>query len=155
QHPFPVSRFPPHRPMTVVEVFKAAPWLFIAGAVVIGLVVGSFLNVVIHRLPRMLERQWRADCADLAGEPAPAAGKVNLAVPRSAWPACGHRITAIENVPVVSYLALGGKCRACKARISPRYPFVEALSGVLAGYAVWRFGATWTALSALVFVWVM
>ena len=141
--------------MTVVEVFKGAPWLFVVGAVMIGLVVGSFLNVVIHRLPRMLERQWQADCAELTGAPPPAVEKFNLAVPRSACPACGHRITALENIPVVSYLALGGKCRSCKARISPRYPFVEALSGALAGYAVWRFGVTWGALWALVFVWVM
>ncbi|HZM47904.1 MAG TPA: A24 family peptidase [Burkholderiales bacterium] len=141
--------------MTVLEVFKAAPWLFVAGAVVIGLVVGSFLNVVIHRLPRMLERQWRTDCAELTGALPPAAEKFNLAVPRSACPACGHRITALENIPVVSYLVLGGKCSGCKAPISPRYPFVEALSGALAGYAVWRFGVTWAALSALVFVWLM
>jgi len=141
--------------MTIVEVFNAAPWLFIVAAVVFGLVVGSFLNVVIHRLPLMLERQWKTDCAELTGAPAPAAEKLNLAVPRSACPSCGHRITALENIPVVSYLALGGKCRACKARISPRYPFVEALSGLLAGYAVWRFGVTWTAAAALVYVWVM
>ena len=141
--------------MSVVEVFKAAPWLFIVAAVVIGLVVGSFLNVVIHRLPRMLERQWQADCAELTGAPPPPAEKMNLAVPRSACPACGHRITALENIPVVSYLALRGKCSACKAPISARYPLVEALSGLAAGYAVWRLGVTWTTLWALVFVWTM
>jgi leader peptidase (prepilin peptidase) / N-methyltransferase len=141
--------------MSLLDVFRAAPWLFVAGAVVIGLVVGSFLNVVIHRLPRMLERQWQADCAELTGAPPPPAEKMNLAVPRSACPSCGHRISALENIPVLSYLALGGKCKSCKAPISARYPFVEALSGVLAGYAVWRFGVTWAALSALVFVWVM
>jgi leader peptidase (prepilin peptidase)/N-methyltransferase len=105
--------------MSVVEVFKAAPWLFIVAAVVIGLIFGSFLNVVIHRLPRMLERQWQADCAELTGTPPPPAEKMNLAVPRSACPACGHRITALENIPVLSYLALRGKCSACKAPISP------------------------------------
>ena len=141
--------------MTIVEVFKAAPWLFVVAAVVIGLVVGSFLNVVIHRLPRMLEVQWQADCAELNGLPPPPAEKMNLAVPRSACPACGHRITALENIPVVSYVALLGKCRACKAPISARYPFVEALSGALAGYAVWRFGVTWAALWAIVFIWTM
>ena len=141
--------------MTIVEVFKTAPWLFVVGAVVIGLVVGSFLNVVIHRLPRMLERQWQADCAELNGTPLPPAEKMNLAVPRSACPACGHRITALENIPVVSYIALRGRCRACKAPISARYPFVEALAGALAGYAVWHFGVTWAALWAVVFIWVM
>jgi len=80
---------------------------------------------------------------------------MNLAVPRSACPACGHRITALENIPVLSYLALRGKCSACKAPISARYPLVEALSGLAAGYAVWRFGVTWTTLWALVFVWTM
>ena len=141
--------------MSIIDVFKAAPWLFVVGAVAIGLVVGSFLNVVIHRLPRMLEREWQADCAELTGAPPAAAEKYNLAVPRSACPACGHRISALENVPVLSYLALGGKCRNCKAPISVRYPLVEALSGALAGYAVWRFGVTWGTLWALVFMWVM
>ena len=141
--------------MTIVAVFKAAPWLFVVGAVLIGLVVGSFLNVVIHRLPRMLERQWQADCAELTGAPPPVAEKFNLVVPRSACPACGHRITPLENIPVASYLVLGGRCRSCKARISPRYPLVEALSGALAGYALWRFGMTWAALWALVFMWAM
>ena len=141
--------------MTIVEVFKAAPWLFVVAAALVGLVVGSFLNVVIHRLPRMLERQWQADCAELAGALPPPAEKFNLAVPRSACPACGHRITALENIPVVSWLALRGRCRACKAPIPARYPLVEALSGALAGYAVWRFGPTWAAAWTLVFMWVM
>src|SRR5262245_1037774 len=141
--------------MTIVEVFKAAPWLFVAGAVMFGLVVGSFLNVVIHRLPRMLERQWQADCAELNGATPPPAEKMNLAVPRSACPSCGHRISALENIPLVSWLALRGKCRACKAPISARYPLVEALSGALAGYAVWRFGMTWATVWAVVFMWVM
>ena len=142
--------------MTVLGVLANAPWLLTAGAVLIGLAIGSFLNVVIHRLPRMLEQQWRADCAELTGAPPPpAAGKMNLAVPRSACPGCGHRITALENIPVLSYLALRGKCSACKAPISPRYPLVEALSGVLAGYAVWHFGAAWSTLAVLVYVWTL
>src|SRR5262245_3001291 len=126
--------------MSVLELFRTTPWLLITAAVLFGLTVGSFLNVVIHRLPRMLERQWRADCAELTGAPAPPEERYNLVVPRSTCPGCGHRITALENVPLASYLVLGGKCSACKTRISPRYPLVEALSGALAGYTLWRFG---------------
>jgi leader peptidase (prepilin peptidase) / N-methyltransferase len=145
--------------VSVLDVFQTTPWLFITGAVLIGLAVGSFLNVVIHRLPRMLERQWQADCAELTGAPPPPAEQLNppfnLIVPRSTCPHCGHRITALENVPIASYLVLGGKCSACKAPISPRYPLVEALSGLLGGYVIWRFGVSWGALWAMVYVWVM
>ncbi len=141
--------------MSLLQVFQTTPWLLITGAVLLGLVVGSFLNVVIHRLPRMLERQWRAECAELTGSPAPPAEKVNLVVPRSSCPKCGHPIRAIENIPIVSYLALGGKCSACKAPISPRYPVVEGLASVLAGYIAWRFGLSLAALGALVFAWAM
>jgi leader peptidase (prepilin peptidase)/N-methyltransferase len=141
--------------MSVLHVFQTTPWFLITVGVLLGLAIGSFLNVVIHRLPRMLERQWRADCAELTGAPPAPEEKVNLVVPRSACPACGHRITALENVPVASYLVLGGKCSSCKARISPRYPFVEALSGALAGYVLWRYGLAWAALWALVYTWTM
>ena len=141
--------------MSILDVFRAAPWLFVTVAVLLGLVVGSFLNVVIHRLPRMLEREWRADCAALTGAPPPPAERMNLAFPGSLCLHCGHRITALENIPVASYLALRGKCSACKATISPRYPVVEALSGCLAGYAVWRFGLSWATLWALIYMWTM
>jgi leader peptidase (prepilin peptidase)/N-methyltransferase len=127
----------------------------VALAVVLGLVVGSFLNVVIHRVPKMLERQWRAECAELDGKPVAESPAYNLIVPRSSCPACGHRISALENVPLVSYLVLRGKCSACGGRISPRYPVVEALSGTLAGYVAWHFGPSMTALAAMVFVWTM
>ena len=110
----------------------APPLLAIAVFLLLGLIVGSFLNVVIFRLPIMLEREWAAQCAELKGEPAPPLERYNLAVPRSACPACGHRITALENVPVVSWLWLRGRCAACSARISARYPIVEAASGLLA-----------------------
>jgi leader peptidase (prepilin peptidase) / N-methyltransferase len=124
-------------------------------ALAVGLCVGSFLNVVIHRLPKMLERGWQTQCAELHGEePAPAPA-YNLVIPRSACPACGHRITALENVPVVSWLALRGKCSSCKAPISIRYPIVEVLGGVLAAYAIWRFGPTATGASACVLLWTL
>ncbi len=122
-------------------------------ALFVGLCVGSFLNVVVHRLPKMLERGWQAQCAELRGEtPAPEPA-YNLVVPRSACPACGHRITAWQNVPVVSWLALGGRCASCKARISARYPVVEILGGLLAAYAIWHFGATPRGVAACVLLW--
>jgi len=141
--------------MYYLQLIQTTPWLLITAAVLLGLVVGSFLNVVIHRLPRMLEQGWRAECAELNGDPLPSGETFNLVLPRSRCPHCGHQIRAIENVPVLSYLALRGRCAACKASISPRYPVVEALAGVLAGYVAWRFGASAAAAGAMVFVWTM
>jgi leader peptidase (prepilin peptidase)/N-methyltransferase len=118
--------------------------------------VGSFLNVVIHRLPRMMEREWAEQCAELRGEPAPQpAEKLNLMVPRSRCPSCGHRITALENVPLVSWLALRGRCSACKARISARYPVVELLAGLAAAWCAARFGFGWAGIGAMAFVWAL
>jgi leader peptidase (prepilin peptidase)/N-methyltransferase len=131
------------------------PLYFTAVVAVLGLCVGSFLNVVIHRLPGMLERQWRTECADLAGTEPPATEHYNLVVPRSRCPACGHGITALENIPVVSYLMLRGRCSSCGARISPRYPLVEALAGLLSGYVAWHFGPGAAAAGALFFCWAM
>lgn len=127
----------------------AFPWV----ALVFGLCIGSFLNVVIHRLPRMMEREWRAQCAELAGQEPPVQERYSLVVPRSACPSCGHRISAWENIPLLSWLALRGRCSACRAPISFQYPFVELLAGVGAAYAAWRFGPTLTAVAAAVFVW--
>ena len=129
------------------------PAVALPAAAVIGLFVGSFLNVVIHRLPKMMERGWSEQCAELAGREIEPAPTYNLAVPRSACPSCGHAIRAIENVPVLSWLALRGRCSACRARISPRYPIVELAAGALALAAVWRFGPTWTGFAACLFLW--
>lgn len=125
------------------------PWL----ALVLGLAIGSFLNVVIHRLPKMLEREWRAECASLAGQEPAAEPPLNLFTPRSRCPSCARPIRAIENVPVVSWLVLGRKCAGCKAPISFKYPLVEILAGIGAAYAAWRFGPTLQALGAALFVW--
>jgi leader peptidase (prepilin peptidase)/N-methyltransferase len=125
------------------------PWV----ALVFGLCVGSFLNVVIHRLPKMLERGWREECAELAGQALPKEAPYNLIAPRSACPKCGHRITALENVPLLSWLFLRGKCSACNTRISFKYPLVEALAGAGAAYAAWRFGPTAAGLGATLFIW--
>jgi leader peptidase (prepilin peptidase)/N-methyltransferase len=124
-------------------------------AAVVGLCVGSFLNVVIHRLPKMLERGWKEQCAELAGDSPVDAPAFNLVVPRSQCPSCGHRIGPLENIPVVSYLALRGHCLACRAPISARYPIVELLAGVLTVVAIVRFGVTPTALAACVFLWML
>ena len=135
--------------------FYVYPAFLVTVTVIAGLIVGSFLNVVIHRLPVMLERKWRAECADLAGTPAPPAERYDLTQPRSACPKCGHRIPALENIPLVSYLFLGGKCSQCKAPISLRYPVVEALAGAVAGYIAWRYGLSAAMLGALLFAWAM
>lgn len=131
------------------------PPVFTACAALLGLCVGSFLNVVIHRLPKMMERQWRAECAELAGQEAAPDTRYNLVVPRSACPSCGHAISAIENIPVLSWLALGGKCKGCKTPISRRYPAVELLTGALSGYIAWHFGFGVAAAGALLFTWAM
>ncbi|HOB66402.1 A24 family peptidase [Ottowia sp.] len=112
---------------------------------VLGLMVGSFLNVVIYRLPRMMEHQWAAECAALAGQPVAAQERFNLLVPRSRCQACGHPIRWYENIPVLSYLFLRGKCSACGVPISPRYPLVELVTGLLFAWCVWRWGWSWTA----------
>src|SRR3954462_14108116 len=129
--------------MSLIESFRAFPMLFVAAVATMALAIGSFLNVVIHRLPKMLERQWRDELTELNGQEIAAAPRYNLMVPRSACPACNHPIGALENVPLVSYLVLRGKCSACRTGISPRYPFVEALTGVLSGYVAWRYGFSW------------
>ncbi len=131
------------------------PVLAAVVAAIAGLCVGSFLNVVIHRLPKMLERGWQAQCAELRGETPEPGPAYNLVVPRSACPACGIQITALQNIPVVSWLVLGGKCAGCKAPISGRYPIVELLGGALAAAAVWHFGATPQGLAACGLLWAL
>ncbi len=123
-------------------------WLSPGVLAVLGLCVGSFLNVVIHRLPLMLDRQWRRDSAELLGQDLPDEGQpLNLATPRSRCPHCGHLIRWYENLPVVSWLALRGRCSNCKAGISPRYPLVEVLTAVLFAATAWRIGPQPVALA--------
>jgi len=121
----------------------------------LGLCVGSFLNVVIHRLPRMMEREWQAQCAELRGAPPPDEEALSLSRPRSRCPHCGHRITALENIPLFSYLLLRGKCAGCGQRISPRYPLVELLTGLFSAYAAWHFGPTLQLAGALLLIWAL
>ena len=126
-----------------------------AVAGLLGLCVGSFLNVVIHRLPKMMEQDWHAQCADLRGETPSTATALTLARPRSRCPACGHQITALENIPIISYLLLRGRCSNCGTSISPRYPVVEAVTGLLSAYAVWHFGPTLQGAGALLLIWAL
>ena len=142
-----------------VELFEIFPWAAWVFAGLLGLVVGSFLNVAAYRVPIMLERAWRAQCRELEAaspaEPLPAGEAFNLWTPRSACPSCGAAVAPRHNVPVLGYLLLRGRCARCRARISPRYPVVEAVAGVLALVVVWVFGPTWQALVALPLTWTL
>ena len=126
--------------------------VFIAAAALFGLAIGSFLNVVIHRLPRMMERDWAAQCADLRGEPPAASEAYSLLRPRSHCPHCNRPVGAFENIPVLSFLFLRGRCRGCSQPISWRYPIVEALTGLLFGVVAWLLGPTLAAAGAMGFV---
>lgn len=145
----------------MLDALSAFPALFVASCLVVGLLIGSFLNVVIYRLPIMLDRQWREHCECLAREGAasgphtiePMRERFNLVVPRSACPSCKAPVTALQNIPIVSYLVLGGRCAACGARIGIRYPLVEALTGVLSALVAWKLGFGWPALAGLVLTW--
>src|SRR6476620_2482066 len=116
--------------MEISQFLQENNTAFITLSVILGLMVGSFLNVVIHRLPKMMERECHNNCLELQGKEVPESSKYNIVTPRSACPHCGHKISALENIPVISYLFLRGKCKGCKAHISVRYPLIEALTGV-------------------------
>jgi leader peptidase (prepilin peptidase)/N-methyltransferase len=140
------------------------PALFVAAMAILGLMIGSFLNVVIHRLPLMMEREWRAECHGLL-ETNPDAEEpevIDLVQPRSRCPSCQGQISAFDNMPVLSFLILRGKCRRCRTPISARYPLVEAFTGGLTAYAAWHFGlgdgvvtgmGLWHSLAASLFIW--
>jgi leader peptidase (prepilin peptidase) / N-methyltransferase len=131
------------------------PIAFAPLAALLGLFVGSFLNVVVYRLPKMMELEWAAQAAELRGEAAPEQERFNLATPRSRCPHCGHLISALENIPLVSYVLLRGRCGHCGAPISARYPVVELLTAALSAYTAWHFGFGLAALGGLIFVWAM
>lgn len=140
----------------IFEPLQSSPALYVSVAVLLGLMVGSFLNVVIHRLPKMMEREWHEQCSAMTNGEAPSPETpYNLVVPRSACPSCGHLIGAWENIPLLSWLALRGRCAHCRVSISPRYPIVEALTGLLSGFIAWHFGFGPAALAALLFTWAL
>jgi leader peptidase (prepilin peptidase)/N-methyltransferase len=146
----------------LIDVLRADPLAFAVVAGLLGLLIGSFLNVVIHRLPRMMEREWRAECADFIGanpgdatdvaDAAPAA-RYNLIEPRSACPACGAQIRARDNIPVLSWLVLRGRCAACRAPIPVRYPIVELATGIVSATVAWHFGWGFEAACGLLLSW--
>ena len=144
------------------DYLQASPAAFIALTAVLGLLVGSFLNVVIYRLPIMMEREWRAAC-DEAVSPAATQAEAamvpvppfNLLAPRSQCPKCKHAITALENIPVLSYVRLKGRCAECGVHISMRYPIIETLTAALSAMVAWHFGFGWEAGAALLLTWAL
>ena len=141
--------------MSLLEGLQNSQIFFISFCTLFGLMVGSFLNVVIYRLPKMLERRWQRDCAELRGESAEALPPYNIVIPRSACPHCEGRIGALENIPLVSYAVLRGRCSRCGGSISARYPAVELLTAVFSAFIAWHFGFGFDACAALVFTWAM
>lgn len=139
--------------MSFITLLQTSPVFFVSLCTTIGLMVGSFLNVVIFRLPKIMEREWQQQCAELRGETAEILPSLSIAKPRSACTHCGHKITALENIPIISYLVLRGHCSQCNTSISLRYPIIEALTGIISGFVAWHFGYGFAALAALIFVW--
>lgn len=137
-----------------ISLFEQQQVLYLGTLFVIGAVVGSFLNVVIYRLPVMMQREWRQDCLEFLEQPAdPTPEKFNLNTPRSRCSNCGHQIKALENVPIISYLLLGGKCSDCNTRISLQYPLVELFTAIVSVVVGWHFGVSLQALAALFLSW--
>ncbi len=148
--------------MTILEFLASSQSAFIVVVGILGLLIGSFLNVVIYRLPIILQRDWKAQCVEYL-EISSAEDKVenpqeetfNLVVPRSRCPECNHQITALENIPVISYLFLKGKCSNCGSHISTRYPIIEAITGLLSVVVAWQLGFTWATTAALFLTWAL
>jgi len=140
--------------MSILEFWGANAAVFVACVVVLGLLVGSFLNVVVYRLPKMLMRDWRAQAREVLEMPTKDVEETfNLVLPNSSCPNCGHEIKPWENIPLLSWLFLRGKCSGCKQAISVRYPLVELACGVLSGVIAWQFGVSWETLAMLVLTW--
>ncbi len=139
------------------ELFLSSPQIFVASVFVLSLLIGSFLNVVIYRLPIMMEREWRDQCRELSETSATdiPEGRFDLVVPRSRCLSCGAQITASQNIPILSYLILGGKCGSCSAAIPKRYPIVEALTAILTAIVAWRFGFGWESAAAVLLTWAL
>lgn len=140
--------------MELLTYLASEPTALIVSVGLLGLIVGSFLNVVIYRLPMMIERDWRVQCLDLLEKtPETTAEPFNLIQPRSRCPHCGHLITALENIPLFSYLWQKGRCTACQQPISWQYPAIELFSAILSMITAWHFGFGWPLLGALIFTW--
>ena len=141
--------------MSFITLLQNNSVFFISLCTTIGLVAGSFLNVIIFRLPKMMEREWNQQCSELRGETIKPLPTLNLVKPFSECPHCKHKITALESIPIISYLALRGRCSQCNTSISLRYPIMEALTGIMSGFIAWHFGYGFITVAALIFVWSM
>jgi len=143
--------------MSVIQLLQAQPVFFVIIMALLGMCVGSFLNVVIYRLPKMMQQDWQKQCCELLdiknenGEEQ----QVNLIFPGSSCPACQHKITALENIPVISYLFLKGRCKSCNVKISPQYPLIEILTGLTTAYITWHFGFSLQTLFAVLLTWAL
>jgi len=143
--------------MSVAMFFDIFPWMFLLSMALVGLMVGSFLNVIIYRLPIMMENDWKAQCRiilDLS-EPQEEVHKkpYNLIVPRSQCPSCNNPVAAKDNIPILSYCLLGGRCRHCKARISPRYPLIELITALVTIFIAWKYGFSLQTVLMCLFSW--
>lgn len=146
--------------MELITVLREDTMFFLTVVGLFSLLVGSFLNAAIYRIPIMLQQGWREECEELFGGDSDgskrdSAKKFNLFVPRSQCPTCGHMITAVENIPVISYLFLGGKCSSCKTKISIQYPLIEAITALISVFVAWKVGFGWQTLAALMFTWTL
>ena len=142
--------------MAIIELLSSNTPFYLLCVGLLGLAIGSFLNVVIYRLPVMMEREWQSHCAELTeSKETPQQEKFTLSTPRSRCPQCGHVITVKENIPVLSYILLHGKCSACGTKISARYPIIETVTAILSVVIAWHFGFSWTALAGLFFTWAL
>lgn len=144
--------------MELISLFQESTTFFLTVIGLFSLLVGSFLNAAIYRIPIMLQREWREECEELFGGDVdnidhPSGKEFNLFIPRSQCPTCGHMITALENIPVISYLFLGGKCSSCKTKISIQYPIIEIFTALLSVFVAWKIGVGWQTLAALIFTW--
>jgi len=144
--------------LEILDVFKSEQWLFYTAIVLFSLCIGSFLNVVIYRLPVMLERDWHDQCQEfleLTPTDERKNEKLGLAAPASRCPHCGHKIRIHENIPVVSYVLLGGKCASCKTPISIQYPLIETVTAIMSVVVAWKYGVTFQTFGALLFTWTL
>ncbi len=141
--------------MAFFDLLQSSPAFWVSSCIILGLMIGSFLNVVIYRLPIIMQREWASQCAELRGEEEVASPPFGLSRPRSACPSCSHPISAMENIPVLSYVFLRGRCAQCATPISLRYPLIETLTGLLSGFVAWHFGYGATAFFALIFCWAL
>ena len=141
--------------MSFITLLQNNSVFFISLCTTIGLVAGSFLNVIIFRLPKMMEREWNQQCSELRGETTKPLPTLNLVKPCSECPHCKHKITTLESIPIISYLALRGRCSQCNTSITLRYPIMEALTGIMSGFIAWHFGYGFITVAALIFVWSM